>query len=218
MKLLLIRHGQTPGNVAGQLDTAYPGPGLTELGQRQAEALPQALANEDIGALYISTLVRTHQTAAPLAKAKGLTPEVLDGIHEIEAGALETLTDHESHMHYMRTVFSWTSGDLGVSMPGAFDGHAFLARFDASVERVAAAGHSTAAVVSHGAAIRCWAALRAEGIDEVFAESHLLPNTGFVALEGDPLAGWRVVEWEQTPAGGPALKDPTAEDPTGEAY
>ncbi|HEY8752878.1 MAG TPA: histidine phosphatase family protein, partial [Arthrobacter sp.] len=27
MKLLLIRHGQTPGNVLGQLDTAHPGPG-----------------------------------------------------------------------------------------------------------------------------------------------------------------------------------------------
>ena len=28
MRLLLIRHGQTPGNVLGQLDTAHPGPGL----------------------------------------------------------------------------------------------------------------------------------------------------------------------------------------------
>ncbi|BCW50626.1 hypothetical protein StoSoilB13_29680 (plasmid) [Arthrobacter sp. StoSoilB13] len=50
MKLLLIRHGQTPGNVAGQLDTAFPGPGLTELGERQAAALPEALADESIQA------------------------------------------------------------------------------------------------------------------------------------------------------------------------
>src|SRR5699024_5083913 len=33
MRLLLIRHGQTPSNVEGILDAGYPGPGLTALGQ-----------------------------------------------------------------------------------------------------------------------------------------------------------------------------------------
>ena len=28
MRLLIIRHGQTPCNVSGELDTAYPGSGL----------------------------------------------------------------------------------------------------------------------------------------------------------------------------------------------
>lgn len=44
MRLLLIRHGQTPSNLKHLLDTAAPGPGLTPLGQDQAAALPQALA------------------------------------------------------------------------------------------------------------------------------------------------------------------------------
>ena len=72
MKLLLIRHGQTPGNVAGQLDTAFPGPGLTELGERQAAALPEALADEGIEALYTSTLLRTQRTVAPLGEGHGI--------------------------------------------------------------------------------------------------------------------------------------------------
>ncbi|WP_426004699.1 histidine phosphatase family protein [Paenarthrobacter sp. NyZ202] len=217
MRLLLIRHGQTPGNVAGQLDTAFPGPGLTELGERQADALPRALAGETIEALYASTLVRTQRTALPLAKATGLEPVILDGVHEIEAGTLEKKTDHESHLRYMHTVFSWTAGDLEARMPGGFTGHDFFARFDASVEKVAAAGHATAAIVSHGAAIRCWAGLRATDIGTGFAESHMLPNTGVVALEGDPAFGWHVVHWDQVPVGGPALADRTAEDPTGDA-
>jgi len=217
MKLLLIRHGQTPGNVAGQLDTAFPGPGLTQLGERQASALPEALADEGIEALYTSTLLRTHRTVAPLAKATGLEPTILDGVHEIEAGALEKKTDHQSHLRYMSTVFAWTGGELEVRMPGAFNGHDFFARFDASVQQVAAAGHSTAAIVSHGAAIRCWAGRRATDIDTRFAETHQLPNTGVVALEGDPEDGWRVLHWDQIPVGGMAMEDQTAEDPTGEA-
>lgn len=76
MRLLLIRHGQTPSNLKHLLDTAEPGPGLTSLGQKQAAALPDALASERIDALYASTLVRTQLTAAPLAAATGLEVRV----------------------------------------------------------------------------------------------------------------------------------------------
>ena len=163
MKLLLIRHGQTPGNVLGQLDTAHPGPGLTELGQRQAEAMARSLANEPISALYASTLVRTQITAAPLGKMHSLDIEVLDGLHEIEAGSLEKLTDHESVMRYLGTVFAWAGGDLDRRMPAGGDGHQFFDRYDAAIARVAeralrAGNNSAAAVVSHGAAIRMWTA------------------------------------------------------------
>ncbi|POC80683.1 histidine phosphatase family protein, partial [Vibrio vulnificus] len=43
MRLILIRHGQTESNVHRLLDTAMPGPGLTELGQQQAAGLVSAL-------------------------------------------------------------------------------------------------------------------------------------------------------------------------------
>lgn len=219
MKLLLIRHGETPGNVLGQLDTDHPGPGLTELGERQAEAMARSLANERIGALYASTLIRTQITAAPLARLHTLDIEVLDGLHEIEAGSLEKLTDHESHKRYMGTVISWAAGELDLRMPAGPNGHAFFERFDAAIAEVAERAerqqHGTVAVVSHGAAIRTWAGLRAEGADHEFAARHVLANTGIVALEGDLRAGWNLIHWDGSPVGGLALADPTAEDPTG---
>jgi broad specificity phosphatase PhoE len=218
MKLLLIRHGQTPGNVLGQLDTAHPGPGLTELGDRQAEALARSLVNERIDALYASTLIRTQITAAPLGRLHGLDVEVLDGLHEIEAGSLEKLTDHESHKRYMGTVISWAAGDLDRRMPAGPDGHDFFQRFDAAIARVlerVSGPEATAAVVSHGAAIRTWAGRRAEDADHEFAAKHVLANTGIVALEGDPDNGWKLLHWDGSPVGGLALADPTAEDPAG---
>ena len=216
MRLLLIRHGQTPGNVLGQLDTAFPGPGLTELGERQAAALPLSLGNQDITAIYVSTLIRTQLTAAPLAQALSLEPIVLDGIQEIDAGSLEKRTDHEAHHIYMNTVFDWPEGKLDVRMPGAGDGHEFFDRYDAAIAKVVAAGDETAVVVSHGAAIRCWAGSRATDVDRDFAATHQLQNTGIVVLEGDPESGWRLLHWDQSPVGGLALADRTAEDPTGE--
>lgn len=220
MRLLLIRHGQTPGNVLGQLDTAYPGPGLTELGERQAAALPLSLAGEQIDRLFASTLVRTQITAAPLATARGLDVEVLAGLREIEAGALEKHTDRESHLRYLSTVFAWAGGELDRRMPAGPSGHDFFERYDDSIARIvaeaAAAGNNgTAAVVSHGAAIRVWAGLRAANLEPGFAARHVLANTGIVALEGDPDAGWRLIQWDDSPVGGLVLADPTAEDPTG---
>lgn len=220
MRLLLIRHGQTPGNVMGQLDTAHPGPGLTELGQRQAEALSRALANEHVYALYASTLLRTQITAAPLARVHGLEVEVLDGIHEIEAGALEKLTDHESHKRYMGTIFAWADGEMDLRIPAGPSGRDFFHRYDTAIAKVAARADGlensgSIAVVSHGAAIRAWAGLRAGNIEPDFAIRHVLANTGIVALEGDPDGGWNLIHWDDSPVGGLALADPTAEDPTG---
>lgn len=220
MRLLLIRHGQTPGNVLGQLDTAHPGPGLTELGERQAAALARSLVNEQIGLLYASTLVRTQLTAAPLATTRGLEVEILEGLREIEAGALEKLTDRESHLRYLGTVFAWTAGELDRRMPAGPSGHDFFERYDDSIARIAAAAatrgdDAAVAVVSHGAAIRVWTGLRAANVEAEFAARHVLANTGIVALEGDPDAGWRLIHWDDSPVGGLALADPTAEDPTG---
>lgn len=210
MRLLLVRHGQTPTNVDYLLDTAVPGPGLTELGEAQAAALPEALTGEDIEALYVSTLLRTQLTAAPLAAARGLDVIVRDGLREITAGELEMLPgDTEQSKLYMRTAFSWAAGDVELRMPGGESGAEFLARYDAVIEEAAKSGAGTVAMVSHGAAIRTWTAARADNVDIAFAAAHRLDNTGVVVLEGAPSDGFKALTWagaSVAPAGegGPA--------------
>ncbi|MFD8302796.1 histidine phosphatase family protein [Streptomyces sp. NPDC059690] len=210
MRLLLIRHGQTPSNVEALLDTAVPGAALTALGERQAAALPEALADEDIEALYVSTLVRTQLTAAPLAAVRGIEPLVRDGIREVSAGDLEMLPgDSEHGLLYMKTVFAWAAGETELRMPGGESGTEALARYDAVVAEAAASGVGTVAMVSHGAAIRMWTAARADNVDVPFASAHPLQNTGVVILEGSPEDGWKALSWAGalvTPAGegGPA--------------
>ncbi|MFI6250777.1 histidine phosphatase family protein [Streptomyces sp. NPDC051016] len=212
MRLLLIRHGQTPTNVEFLLDTAVPGPGLTALGERQAAALPAALAEEDIEALYVSTLIRTHRTAAPLAAARGLDSIVRDGIREVSAGDLEMLPGHSEHgEEYMRTVFAWAGGDTGPRMPGGETGAEVLARYDAVVAEAAASGAGTVAMISHGAVIRLWTAARAANVDVPYAASRPLDNTGVVILDGTPEDGWKALSWEG------AMVEPTGvSGPTGE--
>jgi broad specificity phosphatase PhoE len=218
MRILFVRHGQTPANVAGILDTAAPGPGLTELGERQAQAVVDALGHESIAAIYVSKLRRTHETAAPLAAALGLTPIELAGTHEIEAGDIEGRNDHDAVRTYMTTVFAWGAGDPSPTMPGASDGHAFFTRFDDAIAGIAA-GHpddATVVVVSHGAAIRVWTGARVAHLGDGFTADNHLANTGIVVVEGSPDAGWTALSWGGMPVGGAALDDATADDPTGD--
>ncbi len=195
MRLILIRHGQTPANVDGILESTVPGPGLTELGQTQAEELVDAIAHEPIDALYISTMVRTHLTAAPLAKARGLDPVERAGVREISAGDVEGNADDASVHQYVSTLLSWCGRDLDVRMPGAENGHEVLGRFDEVVREIESQGHERAAIVSHGAMIRAWCAARAEDVDLDFVRRHYVVNTGVVVLNGSMSTGWEVESW-----------------------
>ncbi|WP_110180400.1 histidine phosphatase family protein [Nocardioides solisilvae] len=216
MRLLLLRHGQTTANVTGSLDTGAPGPDLTDLGRAQAAAAARALGARGVEGLFVSRLVRTHQTADPLASAAGLARDELPGLHEIAAGDYERATDHDSVRGYLTTVHRWVHGELDARMPGGETGREFLERYDADVARVAETGAATALVVSHGAAIRAWVAARVPDVAGSPEATSPLHNTGLVTVEGDPARGWRLVEWHADPVGGHLLEDGTAPDPTGE--
>lgn len=200
MRLLLIRHGQTSSNVGQHLDTAEPGADLTPLGRKQAAAIPKALEGESIDLIITSNLVRTQQTAVPLAEARGLTPLIRPGVREVGAGDYEMLNDAVSIQGYLTAIFGW-GVDMAGRMPGAESGAEVIARYDEVVAEAAErVGDGTAVIFSHGAVIRVWAAARADGIDFEYAKTHWLPNTGMIALEGAPHS-WRVTEWGDTAVG-----------------
>ena len=90
--ILLVRHGESapehPDRPWPQVD-GHGDPPLDPVGERQAELLGERLQNENITAIYVTTLTRTHQTAAPLAKKLGLTPMVEPDLREVFLGDWE---------------------------------------------------------------------------------------------------------------------------------
>lgn len=220
MKLLLIRHGQTVDNVNGALGTQVPGPGLTALGSTQAAAIPNALRNTRIDAIYISTMLRTRKTAEPLAADRDLPLVVIPGIHEIRAGELEDRTDGEAIDLYRGTIFAWWT-DLSARLPGGESGEEFVERFGRAVREIADrwSGDSAAcvAIFSHGAAIRAWVLAASHNVDPEYSRQHPLDNTAVIELEGSDEGGWTVTAWAGEPLGGSKLQDAHASDPTGDA-
>lgn len=80
--LLLIRHGENEYVKTGRMAGRIPGVHLNEKGQKQAQALGEALREVPIKALYVSPLERAMETAAPIAESHKLViqqePDLMD--------------------------------------------------------------------------------------------------------------------------------------------
>ncbi len=152
-QLLLIRHGENNYTKAGKLAGWTPGVSLNEAGRRQAQALAERLKAAPIKALYSSPLERARETAAPLAAAKGLTVEILDGVGEVRYGAWQG----KSLKQLARTKLWRTVQGLPAAMqfPGGETFRAVQTRAVEAVEGlVRRHPKALVAVVSHGDVIK----------------------------------------------------------------
>lgn len=190
MRLLLIRHGETQSNVDRLLDTAHPGAPLTPNGVQQAHDLAEAIAHEEIDALFVSTLTRAQQTADPLAQKRELPATIIEGIHEIPAGVEEMSADWRA---YVGMLNSWAPDNMDAKLDQSESAREFMERFDAAIAAIEAEGHRCVAVVSHGAALRVWALAQDPSVaGEVTGPLH---NTEWIVLNGSSEVGWKVESW-----------------------
>ncbi|ORC63923.1 histidine phosphatase family protein, partial [Mycobacterium tuberculosis] len=219
-----VRHGQTPGNAAMLIDTAVPGPGLTALGQQQAQAIANALAAKGpYAGIFDSQLIRTQQTAAPLANLLGMAPQVLPGLNEIHAGIFEDLPQiSPAGLLYLVGPIAWTLGFPIVPMlaPGSTDvnGIVFNRAFTGAVQTiydaslanpvVAADGNITSVAYSSAFTIGVGTMMNVDNPHPLLLLTHPVPNTGAVVVQGNPEGGWTLVSWDGIPVGPASL--PTA--------
>jgi probable phosphoglycerate mutase len=195
--LVLVRHGQTPSNVRGVLDTRLPGPELTEKGVRQATALAESLTGEDVVGVYSSVATRAHQTAMTVAGRYDLAAKCVDGLHELQAGDLEGSTEPVYREIFDKIFAQWLDGRLTERLPGGECAQDLLDRFLPGLDRIVAThGSGTVVVVSHGEAIRLAVPALAHNLDRS-ASLMYVPNCGTVVLETGPgrPAEWRCTTW-----------------------
>lgn len=90
--VLLVRHGES---APAHPDRPFPmrdghgDPPLDPVGVRQAELLADRLIHERVDAIYVTSLQRTHQTAAPLAERRGLDTTEIADLREVFLGEWE---------------------------------------------------------------------------------------------------------------------------------
>jgi probable phosphoglycerate mutase len=156
-ELLLVRHGESRAATAAAPFPLVDGQGDPELhpnGRMQAQRIAARLRHEPIGAVYVTNLRRTVETAAPLCEAMGLTPIVERDLREVHLGAWEggllRIKAHDNDPVYQRMIAEqrW---DV---IPGAESWDALNRRITAALARIAAAHRDQLVVaVVHGGVV-----------------------------------------------------------------
>jgi Histidine phosphatase superfamily (branch 1) len=211
-----VRHGESGDMTV--VNTMVPGPDLTDTGEQQAQALVNAMSGNGIDDIYASAMVRSQETAAPLAEALHLPINVLSGLNEIDAGIFEGIPVNLGDLPlggalYLLAPLAWTLGlDFVPQLGSTVDpnGIAFDENFSGAVQSIydgtvgTEAGTVTDAVFSHEGAIAIWTLMNVDNPDlalvlqEFLNTGELLPYTGQVVVDGSP-RDWTLVSWDGTP-------------------
>ena len=194
--LTLIRHAESEANAADVLATTVPGPPLTALGQEQAATGAGRLKGDGFDGVFASQMVRTQQTAAPLAKALGEQVAVLPGLNEVSAGWFEGLPVSDTSGTFLLGPEGWLKGDRRFGIPGSVNGNQFNNAFTGAVQKMYDSGEEKPVAFSSGLAIMMWTLMNARNGQRNLLTDHPLPNASRVVLTGNPVIGWTLKEWD----------------------
>ncbi|BBZ45513.1 hypothetical protein MPRM_27940 [Mycobacterium parmense] len=209
-----VRHGQSVGNALNLIDTAVPGTGLTQLGVQQSQAVANLLAGQGpFAGIFTSQLLRTQQTALPLATMLGVNPQTLPGLNEIDAGIFNGMPEVPAGILYLIGPAAWTFGLPIAPMlaPGSvhLNGIVFDQGFSGALQSmyatamanpvIAANGHITDVAYSSEFAIEVGTLMNVNNPDPLLMLTHPLSNTGMVVVQGSPQGGWTMLSWDGVP-------------------
>lgn len=155
--LLLVRHGESiPANpeVPFELVGGHGDPELDPRGREQAERVAARLSNADIGAIYVTTLRRTLETAAPLASRLGIEPVVEPDLREVFLGEWEGGAYRARVLEGGPIVKRLMEEERWDVIPGGEPDDQFAGRVRAGINRIAGQHpDQTVAVFTHGGVI-----------------------------------------------------------------
>ncbi|MDD7267181.1 MAG: histidine phosphatase family protein [Lachnospiraceae bacterium] len=149
MKIYLIRHGITQGN----LEQRYVGQSDIPLCEQGIEALRQG-SYPPVDAVYASPLQRALQTAAILYPDQPAKP--IEKLKEIHFGIFENR--HYSEMRDCQPYRDWLDSQCTTPIPGGESFASFTKRslegFGEVIKEALAEGNESIAIVAHGGTIR----------------------------------------------------------------
>jgi 2,3-bisphosphoglycerate-dependent phosphoglycerate mutase len=193
-RIIAVRHGETAWNADSRIQ-GHRDISLNDTGRWQAHRLGQALAAEEIAAVYSSDLGRAWQTAQPIAERRGIAVMPDEGLRERCFGLFEGRTFDEISAQWPHHAQSWRQRVPEWQPP---DGGESLLQLRERVTRKVtdlAARHpgEQIVVVAHGGVLDALYRV-ATGQDVAAPRTWELPNGAINRLlwtpEGFTLVGW----------------------------
>lgn len=151
MKIFLIRHGETTGDVEDRYGGSYDDH-LTERGRKQLLDTAQGLVGKNIEIIFHSPLIRARESAEIICEMLGCSLEPVVGLKERNYGVLTGLTKQEAQEKLPEVVLAHK--DPMNTDPEGESFADFNERVIASYLEIIKEPHDVIAVLGHGGSIK----------------------------------------------------------------
>lgn len=115
-KIFLVRHGQTAWNRANAYIGSTDLP-ITSNGREEAALVANRLEEQDIAAIYASSLLRARQTAEVIAERFNLPIRTVHELREVNYGEWEGIPESEVGDRYPDIFPRWRANPMDVRIP-----------------------------------------------------------------------------------------------------
>lgn len=183
-RIYFARHGETDCNKQNLIQGKGIDAPLNQLGHRQAQAFYDHYHHIPFDKVYTSTLLRTHQSMAPLISS-GVPHEINAGFDEMNFGIMEGQPMFNAEGKFMLDwlLTCWRNGDGDAKVEKGESPNEVMARIAQALEQlISRTEEKNVVVCMHGRAIRvllCY--LLGEPISQM--EHHLHHNLGVSLFE-----------------------------------
>ncbi len=151
MKILLIRHGETTGDIEDRWGGSYDDH-LTERGREQLHVTAQSIAEKKIEIIFHSPLIRAREAAEIISDEIGCPLQQFEGLEERHYGILTGLPKKEALEKYPEVVEAHKN-PMNTDPDGeSFDD--FNDRVVTAFEKIIKEECETIAIVSHGGSLK----------------------------------------------------------------
>jgi broad specificity phosphatase PhoE len=171
MKIFLVRHGETIGDVEDRYGGSYDDH-LTDLGKKQLAVTATNLVSQGIEVIFVSPLIRAQESAEIISSKIECPVEILNGLEERSYGVLGGLTKAEASEKYSEVVEAHKD-PLNTDPEGeSYDD--FRNRVLDTFQQINQKEYRTIAIVSHGGPIKQILAHLGENIPEKIGDGGII--------------------------------------------
>lgn len=154
MKIYLVRHGQTTGDVENKYGGKYDDE-LTKEGESQAQELAKKLSEKNINYIFSSPLKRAIQTSEIISKELKIEFDIIDNFRERNMyGGLSGLTKEEAKEKHAEEVEKLEKHPYNTFVTNSEYYKRFVNRLIPSFERIINEFEGNLLIVTHGGPIK----------------------------------------------------------------
>lgn len=163
MQIYLIRHGEVEEKYHKVFGGSRIDMALSPRGLKMGEAAAEWLKDTKLDALYASPMLRVQQTLAPLKAQRGLEPQILPGLREMDFGDWTGNRWDEVQTKFGMSAFDWLEIIESNGLPNGENIESLKARVrESMLQIIHAHPNGKVAVYCHGGIIRVILALLLE--------------------------------------------------------